>query len=263
MIKVDNLIKKFGNFTAVDNISFDVKDGEILAFLGPNGAGKTTTIKMLTTVLPPSSGKIELNGYNPLTQKDKARHSFGIVFQDSSVDDELTAYENMMMHAVLYGIKKSEQKVKIEHLLGFVELWDRRNELVKNFSGGMKRRLEIAKGLLHHPKILFLDEPTQGLDPQTRNHIWEYIKKMNAEEKMTVFFTTHYIEEAEKAADRVVVIDHGQIVAIGTPAELKTKTGKDNLEDAFISLTGKTIREEGADSFGRMRQAGRMGGWRR
>lgn len=259
IIKVNNLIKKFGNFTAVNDISFDVKEGEILAFLGPNGAGKTTTIKMLTTVLAPTSGKIELNGYNPITQKDKARHSFGIVFQDSSVDDELTAQENMVIHAILYGIKKSDRPGKIKLLLEFVELWDRRKELVKTFSGGMKRRLEIAKGLLHHPKILFLDEPTQGLDPQTRNHIWEYIKKMNEEEKMTVFFTTHYIEEAEKAADRVVVVDHGQIVASGTPTELKIQTGKDNLEDAFIALTGKTIREEGADPFSAMRQFGRMG----
>jgi len=263
IIAVKNLIKKFKDFTAVNNISFDVKEGEILAFLGPNGAGKTTTIKMLTTVMHPTSGQIDINGYNPLTQKDKVRHSFGIVFQDASVDDELTAYENMAMHAVLYGLPRAPRKAKIRQLLEFVELWDRQKELVKNFSGGMKRRLEIAKGLLHHPKILFLDEPTQGLDPQTRNHIWEYIKKMNREEKMTVFFTTHYIEEAEKIADRVVIIDHGQIIASGTPAELKAKAGKSNLEDAFIKLTGNTIREEKADSTSRMRNRGRMGGWRR
>lgn len=263
IIAVKNLIKRFKDFTAVNNISFDVKEGEILAFLGPNGAGKTTTIKMLTTVMHPTSGQIDINGYNPLTQKDKVRHSFGIVFQDASVDDELTAYENMAMHAVLYGLPRAPRKTKIRQLLEFVELWDRQKELVKNFSGGMKRRLEIAKGLLHHPKILFLDEPTQGLDPQTRNHIWEYIKKMNREEKMTVFFTTHYIEEAEKIADRVVIIDHGQIIASGTPAELKAKAGKSNLEDAFIKLTGNTIREEKADATSRLRTRGRMGGWRR
>ncbi|MFA5024335.1 MAG: ATP-binding cassette domain-containing protein [Patescibacteria group bacterium] len=263
IIKVNKLTKKFKDLTAVSDLSFEVEEGEILAFLGPNGAGKTTTIKMLTTVLDPTDGKIELNGYDPMTQKDMVRHSFGIVFQDSSVDDDLTAYENMMIHAVLYGLKKTEREMKIRNLLEFVELWDRRGKLVKTFSGGMKRRLEIAKGLLHHPKILFLDEPTQGLDPQTRSHIWEYIKKMNEEEKMTVFFTTHYIEEADRVAHRVVVVDHGQIAAVGTPAELKAQTGKDNLEDAFIALTGRTIREESASQNSFMRPPGRMGGRRR
>ncbi len=253
MIKVENLTKKFKDFVAVDDISFAVDSGEIFAFLGPNGAGKTTTIKMLTTVLGPTSGQIQINGFDPTKDKNQARHSFGIVFQDSSVDDELTAYENMQIHGVLYGIPKKERKAKIQQLLEFVELWDRRREVVKNFSGGMKRRLEIAKGLMHHPPILFLDEPTQGLDPQTRNHIWEYIKKMNQEEKMTVFFTTHYIEEAEKMADKVVVIDHGKIIAVGTPEELKVKTNKTNLEDAFIALTGNKIREEAADGFSQMR----------
>ncbi len=254
IIKVENLVKKFKDFTAVDNISFTVNSGEIFAFLGPNGAGKTTTIKMLTTVLNPTSGEIHINGFDPTKEKNKARHSFGIVFQDSSVDDELTARENMLIHGVLYGIPKKERKAKIQQLLEFVELWDRKKEVVKNFSGGMKRRLEIAKGLMHHPAILFLDEPTQGLDPQTRNHIWEYIKKMNQEEKMTVFFTTHYIEEAEKMADKVVIIDHGKIIAVGTPEELKAKTNKDNLEDAFIELTGNKIREELASGVDQMRR---------
>lgn len=258
IITVNNLQKKFGDFIAVDNISFSVAEGEILAFLGPNGAGKTTTIKMLTTVLKPSGGKIEINGYNPITQKDKARQSFGIVFQESSVDDELTAYENMMMHAILYGVPRKNRKNKIEELLKFVELSDRKNEVVKNFSGGMKRRLDIAKGLLHKPKILFLDEPTQGLDPQTRNHIWEYVRKMNQEEKMTVFFTTHYIEEAEKSADRVIIVDKGKILAIGTPDELKAEAKTDNLEEAFIKLTGNTIREEKADDSGAYRQMKRF-----
>ena len=263
IIKVENLVKKFGDFSAVDNISFEVKEGEILAFLGPNGAGKTTTIKMLTTMSEPTSGKIEINSFNVIKQKNKARHSFGIVFQDASVDEELTAYENMEIHGVVYGLSKAERKIKIKQLLEFVELWDRRKEFVKNFSGGMKRRLEIAKGLLHHPKILFLDEPTQGLDPQTRNHIWEYIKKMNQEEKMTVFFTTHYIEEAEKVADRVIIVDHGKIIASGTPDELKILEKKDDLEDAFIALTGSNIRDEKVDSSDRFKNGSGRGAWRR
>jgi ABC-2 type transport system ATP-binding protein len=246
MIDVKNLVKKFKDFTAVSDISFAVKEGEILAFLGPNGAGKTTTIKMLTTVLQPTSGKIVLNGFDPIKNQDEVRHSFGIVFQDASLDEDLTAYENMEIHAVLYGVPGKNRKNRIQKLLEFVELWERKKELVKNFSGGMKRRLEIAKGLLHHPKILFLDEPTQGLDPQTRNHIWEYIKKMNKEEKMTVFFTTHYIEEADKMANRVIIIDQGKIVSEGTPAEIKSRTGKADLEEAFISLTGHEIRDEKA-----------------
>ena len=247
IIEVKNLTKAFKQSKAVDDISFAVEAGEIMAFLGPNGAGKTTTIKMLTTVLNPTSGHIAVAGSDPVLEKDKVRRSFGIVFQDGSVDEELTAYENMEMHGILYRLPRRERREKILKLLEFVELLDRQHELVKNFSGGMKRRLEIAKGLLHHPKILFLDEPTLGLDPQTRNHIWEYVKKMNQEEKMTVFFTTHYIEEVERVADRVVIIDHGRIVASGTPAEIKRQTNKDNLEAAFIELTGRQIREEGPE----------------
>jgi len=248
MIKVDNLVKKFKDFTAVDHISFDVKAGEIFALLGPNGAGKTTTIKMLTTVLNPTSGTLTINGYDPVHEKDKVRQSFGIVFQDPSLDEELTAYENMNLHAVLYRVPRQERPVKIKALLEFVELWDRRKERIKNFSGGMRRRLEIARGLLHHPKVLFLDEPTQGLDPQTRNHIWEYIKNLNKTEKMTVFFTTHYIEEADKVADRVVIVDQGKVIASGTPEEIKKQNNTDDLEEAFIKLTGRQIREEKADN---------------
>lgn len=260
MIKVVGLTKKFKDFTAVDNISFAVKKGEIFAFLGPNGAGKTTTIKMLTTLLNPTSGKITLNNIDPLTHQDEARRSFGIVFQDPSLDDELTAYENLELHGVLYKIPKDIRKNRIEELLKFVELWDRKNNIVKTFSGGMKRRLEIARGLLHHPQIFFLDEPTIGLDPQTRNHMWEYIQNLNKEEQITIFFTTHYMEEAEKVAQKVAIIDHGKIVASGTPEEIKLQTKKDNLEDAFLSLTGHAIRDEEANASDHMRMNRRM--WR-
>ena len=254
IIKVENLTKKFKDFTAVDSVSFDVKEGEIFAFLGPNGAGKSTTIKMLTTLLDATSGKITVNGKNPATQKHAVRKSFGIVFQDPSLDDDMTAYENMKLHAVLYGVPGSETNSRIKDLLTFVELWDRKDSLVKTFSGGMKRRLEIARGLLHHPKILFLDEPTLGLDPQTRNHMWDYVKNLSKDEGMTVFFTTHYMEEAEKIAKRIAIIDHGKIIAIGTADELKKKTGTDSLEEAFLKLTGNVIRDEEASGADRMRQ---------
>jgi len=258
IIQVENLTKKFGDFTAVDDISFKVKAGEIFAFLGPNGAGKTTTIKMLTTLLNPTSGDIHINGFNSVAKQDDARRSFGIVFQDPSLDDELTAYENMEYHGVLYKIPKDVRKNRIEEMLKFVELWDRKNELVKNFSGGMKRRLEIARGLLHHPKIFFLDEPTLGLDPQTRNHIWEYIQKLNKEEGTTIFFTTHYMEEAAKVSSIIAIIDGGKIIAQGTAEELKAMTKTASLEDAFISLTGKQIREEEVNGTDRMRMRRRM-----
>ncbi len=260
IITVKNLVKKFGDLIAVNDVSFSVKRGEIFAFLGPNGAGKSTTIKMLTTILSPTSGEILLDGHNPTHDALQARKSFGIVFQDPSLDDELTAYENVEFHGVLYGIPRETGKERAEQLLKVVELWDRRNELVKNFSGGMKRRLEIARGLLHHPKILFLDEPTQGLDPQTRNHIWSYIQNLNKKEGITIFFTTHYMEEAEKIAERVDVIDHGRIVAEGTPETLKRQTNTTSLEDAFLSLTGHDIRDEGASGADHMRTMSRAWG---
>jgi ABC-2 type transport system ATP-binding protein len=258
MIKATNVIKKFKGITAVDDISFDVAKGEIFGFLGPNGAGKTTTIKMLTTLLEPTSGTLLINGADPVKDKDAARYAFGIVFQDPSLDDELTAYENMEFHGILYRVPRKELKKRIEHLLKYVELWDRKDDYVKHFSGGMKRRLEIARGLTHHPKILFLDEPTLGLDPQTRNHIWSYIKQLNKEKGMTVFFTTHYMEEADRVADRVAIIDHGKIISHGTPEELKKKTGKASLEDAFLSLTGKNIRDQEASSMDNLRNMRRM-----
>ena len=261
IIEVRELVKRFKSLTAVDNISFDVRKGEIFAFLGPNGAGKTTTIKILTTLLHPTSGEVKINGFSPITQQNEARHSFGIVFQDPSLDDELTAYENMEFHAVLYDVNPEVRKKRIPELLRLVELWDRKNDLVKTFSGGMKRRLEIARGLIHHPKILFLDEPSLGLDPQTRNFLWTYIQKMNRKEGMTVFMTTHYMEEAEKVADRIAIIDHGRIISIGHASKLKKDTKSKSLEEAFLKLTGHHIRDENASSKDRMRLHGRM--WRR
>jgi ABC-2 type transport system ATP-binding protein len=260
IIEAKNLVKKFGDFTAVNDVSFKVEHGEIFAFLGPNGAGKSTTIKMLTTLLDPTEGSIMLNGHNPAKDADAVRRSFGIVFQDPSLDDELTAFENMDIHGVLYDVSPKVRRERIPELLQFVDLWDRKDSLVKEFSGGMKRRLEIARGLLHHPKVLFLDEPTLGLDPQTRNHMWSYLQNLNKTEGITVFFTTHYMEEAARIAQRIAVIDHGKIIALGTLDELKRETGTENLEDAFLKLTGNVIREEESTAADRMRMGRRMWG---
>lgn len=260
IIEVKNLTKKFKDFTAVDNISFQVKTGEIFAFLGPNGAGKSTTIKMLTTLLHPTSGEIKINGFDPVKNQDDVRKSFGIVFQDPSLDEKLTAYENMDFHGVLYNIDKTLRIKRIEELLKIVDLWDRKDHLVKTFSGGMRRRLEIARGLLHHPKIFFLDEPTLGLDPQTRNQMWTYVSNLNKKENITVFFTTHYMEEAEKIAQKIAVIDHGKIITQGTANELKVATKTNSLEEAFLSLTGHQIRDEEVNSIDHLRMRRRM--WR-
>jgi len=258
MIQVQNLVKTFGTFTAVNDISFDVAQGEIFAFLGPNGAGKTTTIKMLTTMLKPTSGAIELDGLNPQTQQNEARKRFGIVFQDPSLDGDLTAAENMEIHGVLYHVPRKVRHQRAEELLKLFELWERRGEQVKKFSGGMKRRLEIARGFLHTPKILFLDEPTLGLDPQSRNQLWGHVKKVNETEGVTVFLTTHYMDEADRVAHRIGVIDHGKLVAQGTPKAIKEQTGTESLEDAFLKLTGSTIRDESAGSADQMRQFAKM-----
>src|ERR1035441_3829678 len=262
MIRVQNLVKTFGSFTAVNDVSFEVAEGEIFAFLGPNGAGKTTTIKMLTTLLKPTSGAIELDGLDPQKQQNEARKRFGIVFQDPSLDGDLTAWENMEVHGVLYHVPHKVRRQRAEELLKLFELWDRRKEQVKKFSGGMKRRLEIARGFLHTPKILFLDEPTLGLDPQTRGQLWKQVKKLNEEERVTVFLTTHYLEEAERVAHRVAIIDHGRIIAQGTSQELKQQTGTESLEQAFVNLTGSTIRDEEASPADRMRQMARAWGRR-
>lgn len=257
IINVDNLSKKFKSFTAVDKISFDVKKGETFAFLGPNGAGKTTTIRMLTTLLHPTSGKVLVNGHDPMEDQAAARKSFGIVFQDQSLDNELTAWENMEFHGVLYDVPKKLRRERIEYLLKFVGLWEKKDIPVKTFSGGMKRRLEIARGLIHHPKILFLDEPTLGLDPQTRNHMWEYLKNLNKTEGMTVFFTTHYMQEAENVATRIAIIDQGKIIHVGTPQELMKSTKTKSVEEAFLKLTGKSIREESVGKKDSLRAAAR------
>jgi ABC-2 type transport system ATP-binding protein len=258
IINVTNLTKIFNGFTAVDHISFSVTAGEIFAFLGPNGAGKSTTINMLTTLLRPTSGNILLNGHDPISSPHKVRQSFGIVFQDPSLDEDLTAWENMDYHGILYRIPKDVRTKRIEELLKIVELWERRKDQVKKFSGGMKRRLEIARGLLHHPKILFLDEPTLGLDPQTRSLIWNYIKGLNQSEGTTIFLTTHYMEEAERVAHRIAIIDHGRVIVRGTPDELKKQTGKSSLEGAFIALTGRDIRDEEPNNLEQMRMRRKM-----
>jgi ABC-2 type transport system ATP-binding protein len=261
MIRVENLVKTFGHVAAVNGISFKVGAGEIFAFLGPNGAGKTTTIQMLTTLLRPTSGSMTLDGLDPIAKPLDARRRFGIVFQDPSLDGELTAYENMQLHGVLYHVPRRPRVERTEMLLKLFELWDRRTARVKVFSGGMKRRLEIARALLHTPKILFLDEPTLGLDPQSRNLLWTHVKRLNETEGVTVFLTTHYMDEAERVAHRIAIIDHGRIAAEGTPQELKQQTGADSLEQAFLALTGASIRDESANSNDQMRQMAKM--WRR
>jgi ABC-2 type transport system ATP-binding protein len=258
LIVVRDLVKRFGDFTAVDHISFDVPEGVVFGFLGPNGAGKTTTINMLTTVLRPDEGRLSIAGHDPIEEPLLVRRAFGIVFQDQSLDGELTAAENMELHSALYRVPRAERRDRAEALLRFVGLWERRADYVKRFSGGMKRRLEIARALQHRPRILFLDEPTAGLDPQTRNQIWQFLRELCRDEHVTVFFTTHYMEEAERVADRIAVIDHGRIVAQGTAPALQHQTGGRTLEDAFIALTGHSIREAEAAPIDRMRTMRRV-----
>lgn len=229
IIEVQNLTKRFGEVTAVNDLSFNVQKGEIFGFLGPNGAGKSTTINILSTLLAPTMGKAYINNFNVLSERDKVRRSIGLVFQDPSLDDHLTSEENLRFHAKLYGVPKEEYKKRMEEVLRLVDLWDRRKDVVKIFSGGMKRRLEIARGLIHYPQVLFLDEPTIGLDPQTRAHFWEYILKLKEERAMTIFMTTHYMNEAEYC-DRIGIIDYGKLVALDTPSNLKKKVGCDIIE---------------------------------
>ncbi|MEW6407537.1 MAG: ATP-binding cassette domain-containing protein [Patescibacteria group bacterium] len=319
IIRVKNLAKQFNGLTAVDHVGFEVQKGEIFGFLGPNGAGKTTTINMLSTILPPTEGEAFINDFSISSQKDSVRKSIGLVFQDPSLDDQLTAEENLKFHARLYGVPSNEYKKREKEVLQLVDLWDRKNETIKNYSGGMKRRLEIARGLIHYPAVLFLDEPTLGLDPQTRAHLWDYILKLKREKEMTIFMTTHYMNEAEYC-DRIAIIDYGKIVALDTPLNLKKQVGgdiirmtsgqKDNLkaelekryqqeakeengmlqievadgerflprlfneldtkidsielrrptlDDVFLKMTGRAIREEEVSDKERMRRHMRMG----
>ena len=241
IIEVKNLARQFNGLTAVDHISFEVKKGEIFGFLGPNGAGKSTTINMLSTLLIPTEGDAAINSFDVLTRRDDVRKSIGLVFQDPSLDDRLTAEENLRFHAKLYGVPKEEYKKRMEEVLRLVDLWDRKENIIKTFSGGMKRRLEIARGLIHYPQVLFLDEPTLGLDPQTRAHLWEYILRLKKERAMTIFMTTHYMNEAENC-DRIAIIDYGKIVALDTPVNLKKQVGGDIIK--MTSGQHRKLKEE-------------------
>lgn len=230
VIETKDLTKKYNGkngILAVDGINLEVRDGEIFGLLGPNGAGKTTTLMMLTTLRQPTSGTATVNGFDIVRQQSHVRQSIGMVFQDPSSDDILTGYENLKLHGMLYGMLTKLREQRIKEVLELVDMTDRRNDLVKKYSGGMRRRLEIARGLMHHPKVLFLDEPTLGLDPQTREHIWTYIEKLAKEERMTIIITTHYMDEAEKLCDRIAIIDNGKIVVLDTPENLKKIIGGD------------------------------------
>jgi len=315
IISVKNLTKKFDGITAVDNISFEVEEGTIFGFLGPNGAGKTTTINILCTLLSPTSGSAFIAGHDCMKESSEVRKAIGIVFQDTTLDKDLTAYENLIFHAYLYNVAKNKMRERVDNVLKFVDLYDRKDDLVKKFSGGMKRRLEVARGLIHWPRVLFLDEPTLGLDPQSRTNLWEFISELPVEHNVTIFMTTHYMEEAE-VCDRIAIIDNGKIIAIGTPDELKKAIGgevvyirttdnanakkelerlfrlnvsekkgelylscemgdtcipdiirtigervlsvrvqRPTLNDVFLQLTGKTIREEETSSFDSVKES--------
>jgi ABC-2 type transport system ATP-binding protein len=224
-VETEKLTKHYGELVAVDSLDLSIQEGEIFGLLGPNGAGKTTTLSMLATLLKPTSGTARVNGYDVRKQSDEVRRSIGIVFQDPSSDDVLTGRENLYLHALMFGVPKSDRRDRIEQVLRLVDLQDRADDIVKKYSGGMRRRLELARGLLHNPRVLFLDEPTLGLDPQTREHIWEYIENLVKTEKVTVIITTHYMDEADQLCNRVAIIDHGRVVALDSPAALKSKIG--------------------------------------
>ncbi len=251
-ILVEELVKCFDDFTAVDGVSFRVRQGEVFGFLGPNGAGKTTTINILCTLLKPTRGLVLVNGFDVVKQAGQVRSSIGLVFQDPSLDVQLTALENLEFHAYLYNVPAAQTRARAEQLMQMLGLWNRRNDLVRNFSGGMRRRLEVARGLLHRPLILFLDEPTVGLDPQTRRYIWDYILQQRRE-GLTIFLTTHYLDEAEYC-DRVAIIDRGRIIALDTPGSLKASVGGDVIlvrtadnrraEDELHRLLGIAAREQ-------------------
>ena len=320
VIEASNLVKRFGKLEAVKGISFSVKEGEIFGFLGPNGAGKTTTINILCTLLKPTDGQAKVNGYDVVKERSQVRQSIGLVFQEPSLDDYLTAEQNLRFHGYAYGIPKNVLEPRLKELLEMMELWDRRKGKINTYSGGMKRRLEIARGLLHHPRVLFLDEPTLGLDPQTRRRIWDYIHDLRKRENLAIFMTTHYMDEAENC-DRIAIIDYGRTVALDTLEKLKDGVGGDvisvktedneeamrllegqyklkpgiengiisftvphgeeflpkfvsgfplrllsiglrrpTLEDVFLKLTGRNIREQEVDSMQQMKNMARMRG---
>jgi ABC-2 type transport system ATP-binding protein len=235
-IKIINLRKKYDKILAVDKISLSIRKGEIFGLLGPNGAGKTTTLMMLSTLLKPTSGRAIVNGFDVLTHPGRVRESIGMVFQDPSSDEMLTGYENLKLHALMYDVAMNEINKKIDDVLTLVDLKERKKDIVKKYSGGMRRRMEIARGLLHQPEILFLDEPTLGLDPQTRERIWGYIEKLAKERNMTIILTTHYMEEAEKLCDRIAIIDHGKIIALDSPENLKRA-----LKGDTVCLKGRNL----------------------
>ena len=318
VIEASNLVKRFGELEAVKGISFSVKEGEIFGFLGPNGAGKTTTINILCTLLKPTDGQAKVNGYDVIKERSQVRQSIGLVFQEPALDDYLTAEQNLRFHGYAYGIPKNVLEPRLKELLEMMELWDRRKGKINTYSGGMKRRLEIARGLLHHPRVLFLDEPTLGLDPQTRRRIWDYIHDLRKRENLAIFMTTHYMDEAENC-DRIAIIDYGRTVALDTLEKLKDGVGGDvisvktedneeamrllegqyklkpgiengiisftvphgeeflpkfvsgfplrllsiglrrpTLEDVFLKLTGRNIREQEVDSMQQMKNMARM-----
>ncbi len=226
IIKVDKLVKKFGHITAVDNVSFNVEEGTIFGFLGPNGAGKTTTINVLCTLLSPTYGHAFIDGHECMKEPAEVRKKIGIVFQDNTLDKELTAYENLLFHSYLYNVPKNVRQERIKDALNFVGLYERKDDQVKKFSGGMKRRLEVARSIIHQPKVLFLDEPTLGLDPQSRTNLWEFISELPKKQNVTIFMTTHYMEEAE-ICNKIAIIDKGKIIAEGSPEDLKKMVGGD------------------------------------
>ncbi len=258
IIKVENLTKKFNGITAVDNISFEVEEGTIFGFLGPNGAGKTTTINILCTLLSPTSGRAYIAGHDCMKRSAEVRKAIGIVFQDTTLDKDLTAYENLIFHAYLYNVPKDEMKQRVSDVLRFVGLHERKDDLVKKFSGGMKRRLEVARGLIHRPRVLFLDEPTLGLDPQSRTSLWEFITELPKKHNVTIFMTTHYMEEAE-VCNRIAIIDKGKIIAMGSPEELKRTIGGDivyirtadnmNAKQEIEKLLNTPVAEKGGELY--------------
>jgi ABC-2 type transport system ATP-binding protein len=246
VIETNKLTRSFNSLTAVDKLDITVESGEVFGLLGPNGAGKTTTISMLCTILKPTSGTAKVNGFDIVKEARQVRKSIGIVFQEPSVDDRLTGRENLFMHANLYGVPPGDQKNRIDKILKLVELEDRADDLLRTYSGGMRRRLELARGLIHYPKVLFLDEPTLGLDPQTRDHVWKYVRELKETHDITVVLTTHYMDEADRLSDRIAIMDYGKIIALGTPAKLKETLAGDviivkasNLEALSLLITGR------------------------